>query len=301
MIKTPKILITGASGFTGQHACSHFLSAGYNVTSVTRKTPLDHEIAAEFCDLTDKVSVRELIRKIKPDYLLHLAGQNHVGESWADPISSFETNTLSTMYLIEALRQENPTCKIVIVGSALQFDPHQITTIKHPYSLSKTVQILIAQSWQILYEMNIIIAKPTNLIGPGKSSGVCSIFAKNIVDMEKNKSEKILEVNNLHAQRDFVDIRDAVRAYEILLTSGESGKIYDIASGNSYSLEDIIIEYKGLTTIDFQVKLRVKGLKEEKVVIKPVDIMNLGWTPYIPLKSSLEDILNYYRSTKVNV
>ena len=83
-----------------------------------------NKFRTEHCDLTDKVSVRNIVKEIKPDYLLHLAGHNHVGESWLHPVSSFEANVLSTLYLIDALREENPSCKIVVVGSALQFDPH---------------------------------------------------------------------------------------------------------------------------------------------------------------------------------
>ena len=123
------------------------------------------------------------------------------------------------------------------------------------------------------------------------------LFAKKIVDMEENKTDKVLEVNNLQAQRDFVDVRDAVRAYEIILTKGESGEIYEIASGESCSLYDIITNYKVLTDVKFKMKSS-NGQKEEKVAIQLEKMMNLGWSPNIPLTSSLEDILNYYRQNK---
>ncbi len=300
MNRMPKLIITGASGFTGQHACRHFVKAGFDVTAMTRNNAVNEQVRTEHCDLTDKVSVRNIVKEIKPDYLLHLAGHNHVGESWLHPVSSFEANVLSTLYLIDALREENPSCKIVVVGSALQFDPQHITTLTHPYGLSKTLQVLIAQSWQVLYNMHISIAKPSNLIGPGKSNGVCSIFAKKIVDMEENKTDKVLEVNNLQAQRDFVDVRDAVRAYEIILTKGESGEIYEIASGKSCSLYDIITNYKLLTYVNFEIKSS-DDQKEEKVAIQLAKVMNLGWSPNIPLTSSLEDILNYYRQNQYKV
>ncbi|MED3995529.1 NAD-dependent epimerase/dehydratase family protein [Peribacillus frigoritolerans] len=298
MSQMPKLLITGASGFTGQHACNHFVDTGYAVTAVSRKKIVNGQVQTELCDLTNKESVGKLIKKVKPEYLLHLAGQNHVGQSWIDPVSSLEANAMSTLYLIEALRQENPDCKVVIVGSALQFDPQNITTLTHPYSLSKTLQVLIAQSWGVLYNMNIVIAKPSNLIGPGISNGVCSIFAKKIVDMEENNAEKVLEVNNLQAIRDFVDVRDAVRAYEILLTQGKPGEIYDIASGNSHTLGEVITSFRDLTTIDFGIKSKVKDQEEGRGEISPVEIVKLGWKPVFSLKSSLEDILYFYRNNK---
>lgn len=297
MSRMPKLLITGASGFTGQHACNHFVNAGFAVTAVSRKGLGNGQVQTELCDLTNKESVGKLIRKVKPDYLLHLAGQNHVGTSWIDPVSSLEANAMSTLYLIEALRQEKPDCKVVIVGSALQFDPQNISTLTHPYSLSKTLQVLIAQSWGVLYNMNIVIAKPSNLIGPGISNGVCSIFAKKIVDMEVNNAERVLEVNNLQAKRDFVDVRDAVRAYEILLIKGESGDIYDIASGENRSLAEIINQFNSFTKVGFKVKtITNKTIEEDHSEIDLSKINKIGWQPIIPFKTSILDTFNFYRN-----
>ncbi|CAH0322713.1 GDP-6-deoxy-D-mannose reductase [Peribacillus frigoritolerans] len=235
------------------------------------------------------------MKKTKPQYLLHLAGQNHVGKSWIDPVSTMEANSMSTAYLIEALRQENPACKIVVVGSALQFDPISMSTLAHPYSLSKTLQVLIAQSWAILYKMPIVIAKPSNLIGPGISNGVCSIFARKIVDMEEEKAAKVLEVYNLNVQRDFLDVRDAVKGYEVLLKKGKPGKIYDVASGVSRSLEDIIKGFRSLTTVDIEVKSEQDEQIEKHLGIVPQKLMCLGWKPAIPIETSLRDILDFYR------
>ncbi|MFJ7991917.1 NAD-dependent epimerase/dehydratase family protein [Peribacillus frigoritolerans] len=297
MSRMPKLLITGASGFTGQHACNHFVNAGFAVTAVSRKGFGNGQVQTELCDLTNKENVGKLIKKVKPDYLLHLAGQNHVGTSWIDPVSSLEANAMSTLYLLEALRQENPDCKVVIVGSALQFDPQNISTLTHPYSLSKTLQVLIAQSWGVLYNMNIVIAKPSNLIGPGISNGVCSIFAKKIVDMEENNAEKVLEVNNLQAKRDFVDVRDAVRAYETLLTKGKSGEIYEIASGENRSLAEIINQFNSFTKVEFKVKTQTnKTIEEEHTDIDLFKMNNVGWQPIMPFKTSILDTLNFYRN-----
>jgi GDP-4-dehydro-6-deoxy-D-mannose reductase len=291
-----KLLITGASGFTGQHACNHFVKVGFDVTAIiNNNTYENNDIHIERCNLTNKDEVNKLIKKIKPHYLLHLAGQNHVGQSWIDPISSVEANTLSTAYIIDALRQENPNCKIVVAGSALQFNPANMSTLTHPYSLSKTLQVLIAQSWAVLYNLHIVIAKPSNLIGPGFSNGVCSIFAKKIADMEMNKADKVLEVNNPNVQRDFIDVRDAVSAYETLLLRGESGEIYEIASGKNHSLKEIINRLKSFTNVKFKLKSQSNEILEQKAEIIPVKLMKLGWKPAFSFESSLLDILNFYR------
>ncbi|MQR85364.1 NAD-dependent epimerase/dehydratase family protein [Bacillus megaterium] len=300
MNKLPTLLITGANGYTGSHACDYFSKKGFNVVGVTRNSQFNGEVQREICDLTNKNSVIELIQKIKPDFLLHLAGKNHVGDSWRAPSSFLETNVMSTIYLLEALRQENVVCKILIAGSALQFNPTDLSTLNHPYSLSKTFQSIAAQSWVALYDMDIIIAKPSNLIGPGPSNGVCSIFAKKIVEMENENAEKFLMVNNLGAQRDFLDVRDVVKAYEVLLRKGNPGEVYDIASGQSHSLREIITTMKTFTCQNFEVKSETAAQPEEKFQIPPLKMIELGWIPSFSLSVSLKDTLTYYRQNKNN-
>ncbi|MHA7740426.1 NAD-dependent epimerase/dehydratase family protein [Priestia aryabhattai] len=298
MNKLPTLLITGANGYTGSHACDYFSKKGFNVVGVTRNSHFNGEVQREICDLTNKNSVIKLIQKIKPDFLLHLAGKNHVGDSWRAPSSFLETNVMSTIYLLEALRQENVVCKILIAGSALQFNPTDLSTLNHPYSLSKTFQSIAAQSWVALYDMDIIIAKPSNLIGPGPSNGVCSIFAKKIVEMENENAEKFLMVNNLGAQRDFLDVRDVVKAYEVLLRKGNPGEVYDIASGQSHSLREIITTMKTFTCQNFKVKSESAAQPEEKFQIPPLKMIELGWIPSFSLSVSLKDTLTYYRQNK---
>ncbi|MGG0487013.1 NAD-dependent epimerase/dehydratase family protein [Priestia aryabhattai] len=298
MNKLPTLLITGANGYTGSHACDYFSKKGFNVVGVTRNSHFNGEVQREICDLTNKNSVIKLIQKIKPDFLLHLAGKNHVGDSWRAPSSFLETNVMSTIYLLEALRQENVVCKILIAGSALQFNLTDLSTLNHPYSLSKTFQSIAAQSWVALYDMDIIIAKPSNLIGPGPSNGVCSIFAKKIVEMENENAEKFLMVNNLGAQRDFLDVRDVVKAYEVLLRKGNPGEVYDIASGQSHSLREIITTMKTFTCQNFKVKSESAAQPEEKFQIPPLKMIELGWIPSFSLSVSLKDTLTYYRQNK---
>lgn len=294
---SPRIMITGANGFTGQHACKYFINAGYHVIAITRTNKhavSDELITFEHCDLTKKQSVLSLIQKTKPDYLLHLAGQNHVGNSWNDPIASVEANVMATAYLLEALRLEKPTCRIIVVGSTLQFDPNDLSTLPHPYSLSKTIQTLISQSWESLYGMNIIIAKPSNLIGPGLSNGVCSILAKKVIDMELHNAEKSLEINNLYVKRDFLDVRDAIVAYEMLFDYGVSGEVYVVSSGKSRYLKEITDSLSLLSPIEFVIKTLYSS-PEKTDELTPILLQSMGWKPTIPFEDSMKAILDYYR------
>lgn len=293
-----KIIITGASGFTGQHACQHFSDARYEVTAITRKSEVEAKNCdVKYCDLTNQKAVSELIKETKPDYVLHLAGQNHVGDSWEDPVSSIQANMMTTIYLLDAVRKECPSCKVVIVGSALQFDVGNIATLTHPYSLSKTMQVFIAQSWSHLYGLNVVIAKPSNIVGPGRSNGVCSIFARKIMNMEQDETaQKHLEVSHLGVQRDFVDVRDVVKGYDVLFQHGKTGEIYDIASGINHSLGDVIMHLKTFTDVHFNVKSKQYGEINNPSPVNPEKISKLGWKPTIPFSASMKDTLDYYRN-----
>ncbi|WP_455920430.1 NAD-dependent epimerase/dehydratase family protein [Priestia megaterium] len=295
MNQQPKLLITGASGYTGYHACEIFAKFGFDITAVVHKRPyINKGIKWEVCNLCNEEEIKNLITKVKPEYVLHLAGQNNVGDSWEKPIYSLEVNSMATAYLIEAIRQENPGCKILIVGSTLQFNSASSSSFNHPYGLSKTLQSLIAQFWATLYNMHIVIAKPSNLIGPGFTTGVCSNFAKKIVNMKRDGVKSVLEVSNLDYSFDFLDVRDAVRAYHVLLLKGESGEIYDVSSGKSKSLGEIINIFREITKVNFEVKSYQNSDKQKKVNISPLKLNKIGWQPTIPLKSSLKDTIDFY-------
>ncbi|MFZ0576215.1 MAG: NAD-dependent epimerase/dehydratase family protein [Psychrobacillus psychrotolerans] len=300
MTNQTKLLITGATGFTGIHACRHFQQAGYEVIGVSRKpfTLEGSQMQFEPCDLTNKNEIMDLIQKHNPDRVLHLAGQNHVPSSWTNPIASLEVNTMSTAYLLEAIRHEIPECRVVVVGSTLQFDINDITTLEHPYSLSKTLQALVARSWQLLYEMDIVIANPSNLIGPGKSNGVCSILAKKVAEMELLGSEKVLKINNLLAQRDFLDVRDAVSGYEIIFNKSQSGSMHNITSGLPRYLKEITSSLQAISSVEFTVE-SIEDKLEEKEIMHSSNLIVENMSSFIPFDKSMEDILNYQRKSLV--
>ena len=291
-----KLLITGASGFTGQHACEYFSKLDLDIIAITNKRNFCYKkVKTKQCDLFNKKGIKDLIKQIKPDYVLHLAGQNAVGRSWEDPLNSLEVNAMGTAYLVEALRQEAPDCKTVIVSSALQFNPTSIPTYIHSYGLCKTIQSIFSQFWATLYNMHIVIARPSNLVGPGFSTGVCSIFAQRIVNMEREKEEKFLNVSNLNNRLDFLDVRDAVKAYDCLLKKGKSGDIYDVSSGKSHSLGEIINMFRKTTDIPFQTKLDNQSPIVNHVDLHPISLIELGWQPKIPLETTIKNIVDFYR------
>lgn len=291
-----RVLITGANGFTGQHACTYFSNQGYNVFGTVRaltSTP-DQEIHVVPCDLSNPLKVKETIRSVQPDFILHLAGQNSVPKSWETPVESIETNVMCTAYLIDAIRLFQPKCRIIVVGSMLQSSLNDSLSFLHPYSLSKTMQSFLAEVLSHLFELDCIIAKPTNLIGPGFSTGICSVLANQFVQLERGEGNKVIEIHNLLAARDFLDVRDAVKAYETIFLKGTPRKVYEVTSGEAKSLQEVLETFSHLTGASFELKTNVNQ-PEQVDIVQPTELKELGWAPAIAFQQSLCDILQFHR------
>jgi GDP-4-dehydro-6-deoxy-D-mannose reductase len=297
-----KILITGAKGFTGQHACEYFTKNGFDVYGLTRDPKYKMEFGTHICcDLEVNEEVEKAVKSILPQYVLHLGGRNNTAESWERPGAYLYSNVMGTVNLLESIRAYTPDAKIIVVGSMLQH-PLQVVA-PHPYSLTKTMQVLVALTWEKLFKLNVVIAKPCNLIGPGHSSGVCSIFARNIVAMEKGEIAPVLQADDLNTVRDFLDVRDAIRGYGILIEKGVSGETYELGTGISTSIGNLISCFQEKTSISIHVqsKQNTSDVRKERIKYEALDKMKaLGWSPEILLSESLNDILNYHRNRGFN-
>lgn len=283
------IIITGASGFTGMHACQYFANKGYQVIGISRTPVKGVKWVVESCDLADKQKVVDVMKKYQPDFCLHLAGANSVPHSWKYPVSTIETNFLGTLYLLEAIRMINPLCKTVVVGSAL-------SGTDHPYGVSKLYQQNVALDWARLFELSVIVAKPCNLIGPGRSSGFVSYLANVITKMEKMDKDDSIVVSNLRNEREFLDVRDAINAYEVLLMKGLDYAIYEIGSGKMTTLLEVAECFQSLTSIKLTFEEN-SSIPDNKPALMNADpIKQYNWNRDYPIEVSIEQTLSYYRS-----
>ncbi|MCM3339052.1 NAD(P)-dependent oxidoreductase [Paenibacillus sp. MER TA 81-3] len=292
------LLVTGASGFTGRHACRHFLNSGMRVVALTRRADADvSAMGAEvvMCDLQDRERVSEVVKQVHPDYTLHLAGMNSVQDSWSDPLHMLDVNVMSTLHLLNALRL-TPNSRILIVTSKLKASYAPVFSPSHPYSLSKTLQELAALGWAHLFAQDVLLAEPSNLIGPGSSSGICGLLGRYIVQTEKGEGPPRFNISNRHEQRDFLDVRDAAAAYELILKHGKQGHIYPVESGRYRSLGSVANTFArcSLVPVEFQYGDETEPYSS----VKPNDISfpeRWGWAPLRAFEQSVADILHYYR------
>lgn len=307
-LSRPRLLVTGGGGFCGEHACRYYASAGWDVTAVVRSMPLIREgdalgaaAAVEVCDLTSGAEVEAMVRRVRPDYVLHLAGMNAVGASWTHPAAVMESNVMGTVYLLEAVRRlgHSMSCRIVVAGSMLRCKLGEVESglaPPHPYSLSKALQVVTAQSWAALYEMDIIVAEPSNLIGPGRSTGLCALIAKYAAEKECSTPTGIglpepFRLSSRTEQRDLLDVRDAMRAYELLLLHGRSGALYPVASGTMRTIGELAATFDRLASCTLQWAVG----DSQAVSPQPIDasaLKELGWSPLYSLEQSVLDTLD---------
>ncbi|MUG44091.1 NAD-dependent epimerase/dehydratase family protein [Paenibacillus woosongensis] len=299
------VLVTGAAGFTGQHACKRLAEKGYRVAAIVRshsslkKLPLIDHVDYHVCDLKGQADICELVQRVSPHYVLHLAGKNSVPESWANPILYMESNILGTIHLLNALRQRE-RIPILIAGSRLKFDLSFPVEPTHPYGLSKSIQEVISLAWGELFHQHVILAEPCNLVGPGPSTGICSLLAGYIAALERGEPRPRFRLSSASATRDFLDVRDAVDAYELLLRRGSSGTVYPVCSGVERRLGDVCQSFINLAETECPLEENVneeaaEGMPERAALIQPELLNRMGWSPAIPWGTSVSDILQYYR------
>lgn len=298
------IVITGASGFTGQHACAYFSSIGMNVVAFVRqKITIKQSVSIRqyVCDLLDRAALEESLRSINPDYVLHLGGKNSVPEAWQKPLLYMESNIMATLNLLDALRHI-PSCRILVAGSRLNFTLQPPYRPEHPYSLSKSLQSAGALSWASLFGQSVMIAEPCNLIGPGPSTGFCSLLGKHIAGLERGEEITPFILSSRTARRDFLDVRDAVRAYAVLLSMGQSGTTYQIDSGIERTLYEVALSMVKIASCSVPIswieqedsqEMPSSQTFENPVIPEYLSVHN--WRPEIPIQQSFVDIVDYFR------
>lgn len=312
-----RVVITGAAGFAAAHLMEALKAEGRTEIFAwvkdeeeAKRVRLD-EKHIYIGDITDGKAVREGIEKIRPQRIFHLAAQSSVGLSWKIPAATMEINTVGTIHLLEAVREIVPDARLLLVGSAEQYGKvsEEELPIKetralegvNPYSVSKMTQEWMAQMYAARYGIHIVMVRAFNHIGPGQSANfVIPDWCSQVVAIENGKQEPRLLVGNIQVKRDFTDVRDIVRAYIQLIEYGQSGEVYNVGSGISYSLEEILQMILAAATkpgICYEVdakKLRPADVKELKA-----DIMKLNqiidWKPQYTIEQSIRDILEEMR------
>lgn len=314
-----KILITGASGFTGGYLSEYLLSQNkfeifgtYHSEESFLNSPVKEKIQFKKIDLIDTQEVFNLIREIKPDYIFHLAAASAPSESFKDPLKTFHTNVTSEINILQALQKNNllksrilitSSCEVYGFVKPVDLPVNEMTELRpsSPYAVSKVTQDYLGLQYYLAYKLQCIRARPFNHIGPRQSAKfVVSDFSRQIAQIEKGKKEPVMYVGNLEAKRDFTDVRDMVKAYSLLIEKGMPGEVYNIGSGISYSAKEILDILLKNSAREISIKIDPEKMRPSDIpdiVCDNTKLTNLtDWKPEIPLKQTLVDTLDYWRN-----
>jgi GDP-4-dehydro-6-deoxy-D-mannose reductase len=313
-----RVLITGITGFVGSHMAEYALSKGAEVFGSNRwrsKTEnIDHlrsKVSFIESDLRDLSSVRALLETSQPDYVVHLAAQSFVGVSWHAPAETLTTNILAQINVLEAIRGLKMSPRFLAVGSSEEYGlvhddelPIRETNPLRPlspYAVSKVTQDMMAFQYFKSYGLPIIRTRAFNHEGPRRGDVfVTSNFARQVAEIEAGLREPVVYVGDLTPRRDYSDVRDIVRGYWLLLERGEPGEVYNLCSGKSWQIQQVLDFLLGLST--------VKGItvKTDPARLRPSDVMVLegspakmhkatGWKVEIPFERTLTELVDYWR------
>ena len=311
-----RALITGAGGFVGKHLCDYLLAqTNWELMGTVYPDPVEAQ-PAEPCfrlrhvDLRDPEVVQALVDEVQPDYVFHLAAQSFVPTSFADPWDTLENNIRAQLNVLEAVRRSERDTRVLVVGSNEEYGapkPDELPQTEdsplrpnNPYAVSKVAQDFLGFQYHQAYGVLAIRVRPFNHTGPGQSPRfVAPAFASQIARIEAGLQENVMMVGNLAAARDFSDVRDIVRGYYLAVTQGEPGEVYNLAAGQSVSIQsllDTLLSYS-------QTEIRVERDPDR---YRPVDVPVVygsaeklcrltGWEPQIPFEQTLHDVLEYWR------
>lgn len=314
-----RYLITGFSGFVSRHFLEYLegLQKQVSVLGVDINAPdfgldgLSHvQLDFEKMDLLDQEGTEKTISRFQPKYILHLASYSSVAFSWKNPVKSFQNNTNIFLNLLEAAHSVKTGIRIISVGSSEEYGDLTKGQAKFceedtlhpvsPYAVARVSQEMLSKVYAKGFGLDIVMTRSFNHIGPGqKEIFVVASFAKRLVEMKKSGTTSTkLMTGDISLIRDFVDVRDVVRAYDGLLKKGRKGEIYNICSGIGYSLRDIIEQLASILDMKVQIETDEGLIRpiDNKVIVGSNEKIkrDIGWTPGIPLQRSLQDVINFW-------
>lgn len=300
-----RALVTGGLGFVGRYLREELESHGYEVTGLDlREGPQTLR-----ADLLDRKMVFQAVDTLRPQVIFHLAGQADVGKSWREPQETVEANVVAALNLMDAVREIDPACRMVLVGSSDQYgqlgkageNVTEDTPVdpQTPYAVSKLAQEKMAKIYARAYGMNISMTRSFNHGGPGQREGfLIPDFASGIVRVEKGL-QNALRVGNLSSRRDFTHVRDVVRAYRLIAEKGRAGEVYNVGSGSTYSAQEILDKLLALSDKTVPVEVDPARMRPSDTPVIRCNHDKLtrdtGWEPELSLDQILTEVLAQWR------
>ncbi|OGS45233.1 MAG: hypothetical protein A2539_10405 [Elusimicrobia bacterium RIFOXYD2_FULL_34_15] len=315
-----KVLITGITGFAGNFMYDLLTNTkDIDIYGMYWNSNRKNSFKEKFnkaklweCDMiNDTKSVDTILDEVKPDVVFHFAAYVTVIGSFKNPAPIFQTNVIGTINLFESIKKIIPESKVLMTGSAEEYGevPQSKMPIKEeyplnpvsPYALSKKFQEQVGQYYFDNYKTKVFFTRTFHCMGQKQSLGyVCSDIAKQVVDCENGKIKSI-KIGNLEAKRDFSDIRDVVNAYWRIINYGVPGNVYNVCSGISIPVKEILNKLIKLSGKEIKVEVDKDRLRPSDVpdfLGDNTKLKSIGWVPEYKLEDTLTSVLEWWRANK---
>jgi GDP-4-dehydro-6-deoxy-D-mannose reductase len=300
-----RALVTGGSGFVGHHLVAHLIAQGDEVMTCDR-APLP---GGEVLDITDAEATGELVARLQPEVIYHLAGWADVGGSWQAPVEAFRANAEGTLNVLQAATDVGVD-RVLAVSSAdvygavseaeLPLTEESALRPASPYAASKVAADFLAlQAW-LGRRLPVLRVRAFNHLGPGQTDKFVAPALASRIARNEVEGGDVITIGNLSARRDFTDVRDVVRAYRLLVEHGEPGEVYNVCSGRDVAVQELADDLLAMAR-------RPMRFETDPELLRPVDVPVLwgdharltkatGWEPEIPLSQTLTDLLDDWRT-----
>ena len=305
-----RVLIFGAGGFVGSYLCKEFLNNGYKVSGTDKGegSALPSEVDFYKTDLMQADEVKKLIGQIQPDIIVNLAAISSVGASWNMPQTTMAINVIGALNIMEAARKSEQKPRILFVGSSEEYvisenplDENTQLNANNPYGISKVTQEQLAKLYREQYGLKIYCVRPFNHTGIGqRDTFVLPSFCKQVAEIDKSGKDGKIQVGNLKVKRDFSHVKDVVRAYSMIVESDNCNQIYNVGSGNAYSLEDMLTYIIGLSDQNIEIEVDQNRIRptDQPVICCDRSLIGkeLGWEPQYNVYDALREMYESYRN-----
>lgn len=306
-----KVLITGITGMIGKHLASLLVAEGCEVAGLSRATSASRYVHAEGPirhfngDILDRNFLKRVWNEWKPELVYHLAAQAYNGESWQAEDTTYALNIEGSRNVFSACRELSPKARVIPACSSAEygFVPEYMIPIEEdrtplrpitPYGVSKAAMEMMARQFCLNYRMDFVLPRLFIHVGPDHPPVTAlQSFARQLAAIKLGKQDPKMKVGNLSSSRDFVDVRDGVRALWLLAQKGRGGEVYNICVGKAWNIQqclEMLIEISGVK-VEIQHDQSLLRPSDEQVLLgSPKKLKELGWSPEVPFEKTLKDI-----------
>jgi GDP-4-dehydro-6-deoxy-D-mannose reductase len=308
-----KVLITGAGGFVGKYLTKALINKNMEVLGVSRSSGfLNGNPDDRYkCDVLKKGQIKRIIANYRPDYIVHLASPAFIPNSLRNPKKTYRTIFNGTLNLLECIYELRLPVRFLHVSSADVYGRGIQNCLKeddpydpiNPYSSAKACSELLCRQFFLTYDLDVVIARPFNHTGPEQSIDfVCSNFAYQIASMRPD-DEKVIYTGNVDVSRDFLDVRDVVEAYTLLLNKGKPGEVYNVCSGKGILIREIIDKLFTIANYpDGKFSIDPRKARKDDIKSRIGDngkiISETGWRPNIDITETLKELYLYWKEKR---